>query len=182
MNNLVFISIKWLSIIVLNVKLSNSQLDKIKSALKNKTEIVLRLPSNMIVNSNDKTSFIHKLSLTNGQAADLRKSFANNLSTDTKLSKTQLSKMTQTEGFIDRLFGPLLKRGIPLMKNVMKPLAKSVLIPLRLTAGASAADAGFVLSVTTGVISIASFPTVDGAPVVIVSAIFVLHFQSLEEL
>ena len=85
MNNLVFINIKWLSIIVLNVKLSNSQLDKIKSALKNKTEIVLRLPSNMIGNSNDKTSFPHELSLTNGQAADLRKASANNSSTDIKL-------------------------------------------------------------------------------------------------
>ena len=91
--------------------------------------------------------------------------------------------MTHTEGFIGRLFGPLLKRGIPLMRNVMKPLAKSVLIPLGLTAGASAAvDAGFVLSVTTGVISITSFATVDGAPVVIVSAILVLYFQSLKEL
>ena len=71
---------------------------------------------------------------------DLRKVFANNSSTHIKLSKTQLSKMIQSGEFLGRLFGPLLKTGLPLMKNVIKPLAKSVLIPLGLTA--SAADAG----------------------------------------
>ena len=50
--------------------------------------------------------------------------------------------MTQSGGFFGRLLGPLLKTGLPLMKNVTKPLAKSVLIPLGLTAAASAADAG----------------------------------------
>ena len=50
--------------------------------------------------------------------------------------------MTQSGGFLGRLLGPLLKTGLPLIKNVIKPLAKSVLIPLRLTAAASAADAG----------------------------------------
>ena len=59
-----------------------------------------------------------------------------------KLSKTQLSKMRQLGGFLGRLVGPLLKTGLPLMKNVIKPLAKSVLIPLGLTVVASAADAG----------------------------------------
>ena len=56
--------------------------------------------------------------------------FANHLSTDIKLSKTQLSKMIQSGGFLGRLLGPLLKTGLTLMKNVIKPLAKSVLIPL----------------------------------------------------
>ena len=70
--------------------------------------------------------------------ADLRKVFANNSSTHIKLSKTQLSKMIQSGGFLGRLLGPLLKTGLPLIKNVIKPLAKSVLIPLGLTA----ADAG----------------------------------------
>ena len=56
--------------------------------------------------------------------------------------KTQLSKMIQSGGFLGRLLGPLLKTGLPLIKNVIKPLAKSVLIPLGLTAAASAADAG----------------------------------------
>ena len=70
------------------------------------------------------------------------KAFAINSSTDIKLSKTQLSKLVQSGGFLGRLFGPLLKTGLPLMKNVIKPLAKSFLIPLGLTAAASAADAG----------------------------------------
>ena len=50
--------------------------------------------------------------------------------------------MIQSGGFLSRLFGPLLKTGLPLIKNVIKPLAKSVLIPLGLTAVPSAADAG----------------------------------------
>ena len=125
----------------LNVKLSNSQLNKLKSATKNGTEVVLRLSSNMIVNSDDKANFPHKLLLTNRQVPNLFKGFANNLSTDIMLSKTQLSKMIQSRGFLGRLLGPLLKTGLPLIKKVIKPLAKSVLIPLRLTAPASAADA-----------------------------------------
>ena len=124
----------------LNVKLLNSQLNKLKSAIKNESEVVLRLSSNMIVD--DATNFSHKLLLTNRQVANLRKAFANNLSTDIKLSKTQLSNMIQSEGFLGRLLGPLLKTGLPLIKNVIKPLAKSVLILLGLTAAASAADAG----------------------------------------
>ena len=90
----------------------------------------------------NKTNFPHKLLLTSRQVANLGKAFANHLSTDIKLSKTQLSKMIQSGGFLGRLLGPLLKTGLPLMKNVIKPLAKSVLIPLGLTAAASAADAG----------------------------------------
>ena len=124
----------------LNVKLLNSQLNKLKSAIKNESEIVLRLSSNMIVD--DETNFSHKLLLTNRQVANLRKAYTNNLSTDIKLSKTQLSNMIQSEGFLGRLLGPLLKIGLPLIKNVIKPLAKSVLIPLGLTAAASAANAG----------------------------------------
>ena len=124
----------------LNVKLSNSQLNKLKSAIKNETEVVLRLSSNMI--GNNETNFPHKLLLTDRQVSNIRKSFANNSSADIKLSKIQLSKMIQSGGFLSRLLGPLLKTGLPLIKNVIKPLAKSVLIPLGLTAAASAADAG----------------------------------------
>ena len=58
------------------------------------------------------------------------------------LSKTQLSTMIQSGGFLGQLLGPLPKTGLPLMKNVIRPLAKRVLIPLGLTAAASAADAG----------------------------------------
>ena len=86
----------------LNVNLPNSQLNKLKSAIKNETEIILRLSSNMIDNSNDKTDFPHELLLTNRQVANLRKGFANNSSTDIKLSKTQLSKMIQSGGFLGR--------------------------------------------------------------------------------
>ena len=90
----------------------------------------------------NETNFPHKLLLTNRQVLNLLKAFANNLLADIKLSKTQLSKMIQSGGFLGRLLGPLLKTGLPLIKNVIKPLAKSVLIPLGLTAAASAADAG----------------------------------------
>ena len=90
----------------------------------------------------DETNFPVKLLLTNNQVANLRKSFPNNLSTDIKLSKTQLSKMMQSGGFLGRLLGLLLKTGLPLIKNVINPLAKSVLILLELTAAASADDAG----------------------------------------
>ena len=90
----------------------------------------------MIGDSDDKINFPHELLLTNSQAANIRKVFANKLSTDIKFSK-----MIQSGGFLGRLLGPLLKTGLPLIKNVIKPLGKSVLIPLGLTAVA-AADAG----------------------------------------
>ena len=118
----------------LNVKLSNSQLNKLKSAIKNENEVVLRLSLNMI--GDNETSFPHELLLTNRQVLNLRKAFANNSSTNIKLSKSQLSKMIQSGGFLDKLLGPLLKTGLPLIKNVIKPLAKSVLIPSGLTAAA----------------------------------------------
>ena len=80
--------------------------------------------------------------LTDRQVSNLRKAFANHSSTDIKLSKTQFSKMIQSGGFLGRLLGPLLKTRLPLLSNVIKPLAKGVLIPLGLTAAASAVDAG----------------------------------------
>ena len=69
----------------LNVKLPNSELNKLKSVIKNKTEVVLRLSSNMI--GDDETNFLHKLLLTSRQVANLGKAFANYLSTDIKESK-----------------------------------------------------------------------------------------------
>ena len=123
----------------LNVRPSNSQLNKLKSAIKKKSEVVLRLSSNMI--SDDETNFSPKLLITNREVANLRKAFADKSSNDIKLSKTQISKMIQSGGFLVRLLGPLLKAGLPLIKNVMKPLPKSVLITLGLTAAVSAADA-----------------------------------------
>ena len=126
----------------LNVKLSNSQLNKLKLAIRNEIEVVLRLSPNMVGESNDKANFPHELLLTDRQVSTIRKAFSNNSSADIKFSKTQLSKMIQSGGFLGKLLGPLLKTGLPLIKNVIKPLAKSVLIPLGLTASASAADAG----------------------------------------
>ena len=91
----------------------------------------------------NENNFPHKLLLTNTQVSNLRKAFANNSSANIKLSKTQLFKMIQSGGCLGKLIGPLLKTGLPLISNVIKPLAKSVSIPLGLTAAAaSAADAG----------------------------------------
>ena len=77
----------------LNVKLSNLQLNKFKSAIRDETEVVLRLSSNMI--GDNETNFPQKLLLTNRQVANLHKAFANHSPTDIKLSKTQLSKTIQ---------------------------------------------------------------------------------------
>ena len=71
----------------------------------------------------------------------LRQAFANNSSANIKLSYTQLHKIGQSGGFLGRIGRPLLKTWLPLIKNLLKPLAKSVLIPLRLTATVSATDA-----------------------------------------
>ena len=90
----------------------------------------------------NETNFPHKLLLTTRQVSNLRKAFANHLSVDIKLSKTRLSKKLQSGAFLGRLLGPLLKTGLPLIKNVIKPLAKIVLIPLGLTTATSAADLG----------------------------------------
>ena len=97
----------------LNAKLSNSQLNKLKSAIKSKREVVFKVSSNMIGNSGDETNFPHKLLLTNRQVSNLRKASENNLSTDIKLSNTQLSKMIQSGGFLGTFLGPLLKTGLP---------------------------------------------------------------------
>ena len=96
----------------------------------NQTEVLLRLSSNMIGNSDDEINFPQKLLLTDRQVSNPGKAFANNASTVIKLPKTQLSKTIQSTGFLGRLLGTLLKTGLSLMKNVLKPLAKSVLILL----------------------------------------------------
>ena len=124
----------------LNVKLSNSQLNKLNSAIKNETGGDFRLSLNMV--SDDETNFPRKLLLTNRQVENLRKTFPNKSSTVINFSKTQLSKMVQSGGFFGRLLCPLIRTRLPLIKNVIKPLAKSDLIPLGLTAAAAAADAG----------------------------------------
>ena len=84
----------------------------------------------MVGNSDDETNFPHEFLLTNRQVANLRQVFANYLSPDVKLLKIQLSKMVQSGELLGRLLGPVLKTGLQLMKNIIKPLAKIVLIPL----------------------------------------------------
>ena len=124
----------------LNVKLSNSLLNNLKSGIKNSTEVTLKISSNVVGDSNDKNNFLHKLFLTNIQVSRLRKVFANGSSTNIKVSKTQLHLIGQS-GFLGRLLAPLLKTRLSLIRNVLKQLAKSVLIPLGLTAVESATDA-----------------------------------------
>ena len=87
-------------------------------------------------------NLLHELLLTTRQKTKIGNAFNNNTSTDIKFSKAQINKIIQSGGFLGRLLGPLLKTGLPLIKNAIKPLAKSVLIPLGSTAAASAADAG----------------------------------------
>ena len=119
----------------------------------------MKLSSNVVGHSNDENNFPHKLLLTNTQVLKLREALANGSSAHIKLSKTQVHKIGQSGVFLGILLGPILKTGFPLMKNVLKPLAKSVLIPLGLTAAAAATDAAsqkkiFGQSMTTLIILI----------------------------
>ena len=126
---------------ILNVKLSNSQLNKLKSRIKNGTKITLKLSWNIVGDSNDENNFPQKLLLTNTKVSKLHKAFAYSSSANIKLSKTQLHKIGQSGGFLGRFLGPLLKTGLLLIRNVLKLLVKSILKPLGLTAAQSATDA-----------------------------------------
>ena len=84
----------------LNAKVSNLQLNKLKSAIKNGTEVTVNLSSNIIGDSNDENNFPHKLFLTNTQVSKLRKAFANNSTANIKLWKTQLHEIRQSGGFL----------------------------------------------------------------------------------
>ena len=112
-----------------NVKLSNSQLNKLKTAAKNQTEVTLRMNFKMFNGNN----LPHELLLTTRQKTKLRNAFENNMSIDIKLSKAQISKVIQSGGFLDSL---LSKTAGPLIK-VALPLAKDILAPLGITAAAS---------------------------------------------
>ena len=108
--------------------------------------------------TNDENDFLHKLLLISTQVLRLRKAFANNSSANIKLSKTQLHKIGQSGRYLGRLLGPLLKTDLLLIGNVLKPLPKSVITHLGLTAAASATDAAvhkkmFGSGMTTLVIS-----------------------------
>ena len=117
-----------------NVKLSDTQLKKLKTAVKNKTETTLRMSLKMFNGNN----LPYELLLTTRQKTKLRNAFDNNMSTDLKLPKAQISKVAQSGGFLgsilSKLAGPLMKIAIP--------LAKHVLAPLGITAPALAIDAG----------------------------------------
>ena len=117
--------------------MSHLNLIKLKLGIKNGTEITLQLSSNVVGGSNDENNFQHSLLLTNAQVSRRCKAFANSLSAYTKLPKIHLHQTGQSEGFLGRLLGPLLKTKFALRKNVLKPLAESVLIPLGLSAGIS---------------------------------------------
>ena len=117
----------------LNVKLSYTQLKKLKTAVKDKTGATLRM-NLKILDGND---LPHELLLTTRQKAKLINALNNNMSTDLKLSKAKISKLIKSGGFLGSL---LSKLPGPLMK-VAIPLAKNVLASLGITAAASAIDA-----------------------------------------
>ena len=117
-----------------NVRLSNTQLKKLKDAVKDNTGITLRINLKMF----DGNDLPHELLLTTRQKTKLRNAFNNNMSTDIKLSKAQIVTIIQSGGFLgslsSKLAGPLMKIAVPLTKNILAPLG--------ITATASAIDAG----------------------------------------
>ena len=116
-----------------NAKLSNSQLNKLKSVVKHKQGTTLRMNAR-IFSSQD---LPHELLLKTRQTTKLRNAIENKMSTDIKLSKAQISKIIQSGGFLGKLLDPLLKPGLSLLKSVIKPLGL-----LGLTAASLAIDAG----------------------------------------
>ena len=118
----------------INVKLSDTQLKKLKTAVKNKTGATLRINLKMF----DGNNLPYELLLTTRQKIKLRNAFNNNMSTGLKLSKAQISNIVQSWGFL----GSLLSKLAGLLMKVAIPLAKNVLAPLGITAAASAIDAG----------------------------------------
>ena len=120
--------------IKVNVKLSNTQLKKLKDAVKNNTGTSLRISLKMF----DGNNLRHELLLTTRQKTKLRNAFNNNMSTDIKFSKAQITKIIQSGRFLgsllSKLAGPLMKVAIPLPKNILAQLG--------ITAAASAIDAG----------------------------------------
>ena len=116
------------------VKLSNSQSNKLKTAAKNQTGVNLRMNIKMFNENN----LPHELLLTTRQKIKLRNTSENNMSTDIKLSKAQISNIIKSGGFLKSL---LSKIAGPLIKVVV-PLPKNILAPLGITAAASAIDEG----------------------------------------
>ena len=98
-----------------NVKLSNTQLKRLKDAVKNNTGTTIRISLKMFNGNN----LPHELLLTTRQKAKIRNAFNNNMSTNLKLSKAQINKIIQSGGFLSKLLGSLLKTGLPLIKNLI---------------------------------------------------------------
>ena len=124
----------------LNLKLSNSQLNKLKSAITKWNRSNFKFLSSIIGGSIAENNFPHKLLLTNTHISTPLKPSANNSATNLKLSKTQLHRIGESGGLLGRLLGPLLETGLSLIGNLLKPLGKSVLITTELTAAVSATD------------------------------------------
>ena len=116
-----------------NAKLSNLQLNKLKSTVKNKQGATLRMNARMFNGNN----LPHELLLATRQTTKLRNAIGNNLQTDIKLNKAQISKIIQSGGFLGKILGPSLKTGLPLLKSVIKPPGL-----LGFTAASSAINAG----------------------------------------
>ena len=114
-----------------NVKLTESQLKKLKNTVKNKTGTTLRINLKIC----DENDLPHELLLMTRQKAKLRNAFNNNTSADIKLSKAQINKIIQSGGFLgsllSKLVGPLMKVAVPLAKNVLAPLGSSCCFSIR---------------------------------------------------
>ena len=108
----------------LNLQLSNSQLNKSKSGIKNGTKVTLKLSSNVVGDSNDENNFPHKLLLTNTRVSKRLKAFAINSSANIIHKIVLLIKLV-----------PLLKTGLGLMKNALEPLAKKSFNTISINSG-----------------------------------------------
>ena len=104
----------------LKVKLSNSQFNKLKSAIKNETELTVNLSSNLIESSNNETNFPYKLLLTDTQVSKIRKAFAKSLSADIKFWKTQFSKIIQSAGLIVLQYAIAPIKGLLSVPKIIK--------------------------------------------------------------
>ena len=107
-------------------KLSDSQLNKLKTAVKNKTGTTLRMNIKMFNGNN----LPHELLSTTRQKAKLRNAFKNFMPTDIKLSKAQIFKIFQSGGFLgsllSKLASPLMEVAVPFTKNILTPLGITV--------------------------------------------------------
>ena len=105
-----------------NIKFSDSQLNKLKTAVKNQTGVTLRMNIKIFYGNN----LPHELLLTTRQKTKLRNAFENSMPTDINLSKSQISNVIQSGGFscsfFSKLTGSLMTVAVPLEKNILTPL------------------------------------------------------------